>query len=74
MPDWRALVRQRLHGAGLDAADELGLVDELAQHIEDRYDDVRGAGRSEADALALALEELGGDEWVDDLRDVLKRK
>ncbi|MCC7008291.1 MAG: hypothetical protein IT184_05700 [Acidobacteria bacterium] len=74
MPDWRALVRQRLRAADLDAADELGIVEELAQHVEDRYADLLREGRTDADALALAVEELGGDEWVGELKDALKRK
>jgi len=74
MPDWRALVRQRLQGGDLDAADELGVVDELAQHLEDRYADLVRAGQPTADALALAVAELGGDEWVGELQDALKRK
>ena len=48
MPDWRRLIRQRLQDVPLPPADELGIVEELAQHVEDCYRDCRARGLSEA--------------------------
>lgn len=52
MPDWKTLVRERLPRA------EPGLVDELAEHLEDHYRDARSGGASEADAYRSAVAEL----------------
>lgn len=52
MPDWKTLVRGRLPRA------EPGLVDELAEHLEDHYRDARSGGASEPDAYRSAVAEL----------------
>ncbi|MGD0297005.1 MAG: ABC transporter permease [Bryobacteraceae bacterium] len=58
MPEWKQIVRERLQGLKLDGARESEIVDELAQHLEDRYDSLRSAGASESEARRQALEEL----------------
>ncbi|MEP6692337.1 MAG: hypothetical protein ABJD07_14345, partial [Gemmatimonadaceae bacterium] len=58
MPDWRAEIRARLAPLHLGAARETEIVDELAQHFDDRYADLRKRGRDEADALRLVRDEL----------------
>jgi predicted permease len=58
MPDWKQIVRDRLHGAQLDGAREIEIVDELAQHLEDRYDALRSAAVPDALAQRQVLEEL----------------
>lgn len=68
MPDWKAVVRKRLAGIGLDGAREAEMVDEMAQHLEDRYNELRAAGTPESDALRLVLEELKSERLVEDLR------
>lgn len=62
MPDWKELVRRRLAGAKLDGVREGEIVDELAQHLEDRYQALRSYGVADADAQQQALEELNGNE------------
>ena len=44
MPEWKQLVRERLQGLKLDGAREVEIVDELSQHLEDRYDALRSTG------------------------------
>jgi len=44
MPDWREIVRERLAGCELDGAREAEIVDEMAQHLEDRYVELRSRG------------------------------
>ena len=39
-PDWRAEIRQRLAELQLDAAHEAQIVDEMAQHLDDRYEEL----------------------------------
>src|SRR5580704_6544 len=62
MPDWKQIVRGRLREVKLDGARESEIVDELAQHLEDRYDALRTAGASGAEARRQALEELKDSE------------
>src|SRR5260221_18281 len=59
MPDWKNLVRRRLAALNLTAPAESGLAEELAQHLEDRYRDLTGAGTDPDDAYAQVLGELG---------------
>src|SRR5713226_7434703 len=58
MPEWKQLVRARLQGLQLDGAREVEIVDELSQHLEDRYDALRSTGLPEAEAHRQALDEL----------------
>ena len=55
MPDWQGLARQRLRPLVLDRGREDEIVDELAGHLEDLYEDSLRQERSEAQALQLAL-------------------
>jgi hypothetical protein len=70
MPEWRQLVRERLQGINLPPADEIGIVEELAQHLEDRYRELCGAGTTHEEALTRSLDEIAGD-LADGLRDAL---
>ena len=64
MPDWNDEIRRRLAQVGLSASDEANVTEELHQHLDDRYDDLRSKGASDADARGAALEELGEDEFL----------
>jgi predicted permease len=50
MPDFRAEIRERIASLGLDAAREHEIAEELAQHLDDRHDELLEHGASEADA------------------------
>jgi predicted permease len=58
MPDWKEEVRRRLSGLRLAAAREAEIVEELSQHLEDRYEQSLRAGATEEEAYAAALLEL----------------
>ena len=73
MPDWRALVRARLAGTGLSPTVEIDVVEELAQHVEDRYQQLIADGVSDTEAQVKSLCELDDDELVDALLDVLPK-
>jgi predicted permease len=64
MPDWKAVVRERLAGLHLNGAREAEIVEELAQDLEDRYGELRARGASEAEAQRLAREVLGQSELL----------
>jgi predicted permease len=58
MPDFSSEVRARLASLKLDAARERDIVDEMAQHLDDVYRDLKSRGMSDADALAQTRVEL----------------
>ncbi len=72
MPDWRALVRTRLAELGLDPLDEIDIVEELAQHVEDRYDYLRSQGWSDTEAVDGSLSEIEDETFFKDLVESLK--
>jgi predicted permease len=62
MPDWSARVRERLAGLRLDPATEIETIEELAQHVDDRYRDLLARGVPDASAAEQAWRELDGHE------------
>ena len=58
MTDWKALVRARLGRLPVDAAREMDIVDELAQHVAEHYKELVASGVDEELAIALALAPL----------------
>jgi putative ABC transport system permease protein len=58
MPDWSEQVRPHLAALRLDPAREAEIVEELSQHLDERYDRLCAEGVSDAEARRLALEEL----------------
>ena len=58
MPDWREIVREHLGPLKLSGASESEILDELAQHLEDRYQELLASGMSEAKACELTIEPL----------------
>jgi len=58
MPDWEAIIRERLARLRLDPAREAEIVEELAQHLEDCYARLLAEGATSAEAYQAALVEL----------------
>ena len=58
MPDWSALVRQRIGNVGVTSAQQDEIVAELASHLEDLYEQQLAAGAGELEAVARVLGEL----------------
>jgi putative ABC transport system permease protein len=56
--DWTHDLRQHLAGLRLDPAREAEIVEELSQHLDDRYEELRAGGASHAEARRLVIEEL----------------
>src|SRR5262245_47831837 len=57
-PDWRPEIRKQLVGAGLEPAREAEIVAELADHLEDQYQERLARGESEEEARRSVLGEL----------------
>ena len=58
MPDFRKIVRERIAALRLQAIAELDLIEELAQHLEDRYKEMRIGGATEPEAYQETVSEL----------------
>jgi predicted permease len=58
MPDWKQSVRQRFAALRLTTPAEADLVEEVAQHLEDRFRELYTGGASEDDARRQTMAEL----------------
>ena len=58
MPDWKREIEGRLEGLRLEPAREAEIVEELSQHLDDRYDEMLAADASSEEAAAAVLREL----------------
>jgi predicted permease len=67
MPDWKEAIRERLAPAKLDPVSEAAVVEELAQHLDDRYQELQANDISPEECHRRALAEL-------DDRDLLGRE
>jgi putative ABC transport system permease protein len=71
MPDWRPAIHERLAPLHLSPRRESDIAEELAQHLEDRYTDLRARGVPEDDALRTVRGELAGDALTSALTNAL---
>jgi len=62
MPDWKEEIQARLSRAGLKLAREPEIVEELSQHLDDRYQELCRSGLAEAEASRAALAEFSEKE------------
>jgi len=58
MPDWKKPVQRRLAELNLNAAAESDLAEELAQHLEDRYNELMRSGTAPEEAHRQVAREL----------------
>lgn len=58
MPSWDSELRARLAQLRLSPAREAEVVDELSQHLDDRYEELCATGVDDLDARQIALREL----------------
>jgi putative ABC transport system permease protein len=74
MPDWKREIARRLGGLKLQPAREAEIVEELSQHLDDRYEELLADGATEAEARRAALAELSGNHLLaQELREVERR-
>jgi putative ABC transport system permease protein len=60
MINWKPEIKQRLKPLQLAPTREAAIVEELGQHLDDRYEELLAGGSSEAEAYSAALAELRG--------------
>jgi putative ABC transport system permease protein len=58
MPDWRPDIASRLGALRLDPAREAEIIDELSQHLDQRYDELLSEGATADEAFRTAVGEL----------------
>lgn len=68
MPDWNRIVREHLKGLKVEGSTEAEIVDEMAQHMEDRYCELLATGISEVEAERLAIGPLNAPSLAEALR------
>jgi putative ABC transport system permease protein len=68
MPEWKEEVRQRLATLKLDPTRENELAEEIAQHLQDRYNELVAGGAEPEEARRAALEEWSARELTEALR------
>jgi predicted permease len=64
MPEWKPEIVRRLAPLKLSPTREAEIADELAQHLEDRYQELVATGQSEDAAFRTAIDELKGDDFL----------
>jgi predicted permease len=65
MPDWKRLVSRRLQHQWPDGQVDADIVEELTAHLKDRYDELRGEGLSDHDAVEATLNEMSDSDRFD---------
>jgi predicted permease len=64
MPEWKEEIRRRLAPLELEPTREAEIVEELAQHLDDRYLELLSGGATEEQTYRAALAELSGSELL----------
>jgi len=64
MPDWKPQILRRVARLNLVPTREAEIVDELSQHLEDRYQELLASGQSEDAAFRTSLDELKGEDLL----------
>ncbi|HSL54555.1 MAG TPA: ABC transporter permease, partial [Pyrinomonadaceae bacterium] len=73
MPDWKTEIRRRLARLKLAPTREAEIAEELAQHLDDRYQELLVDGMSDTDAERLTLAELSENELFRELQTVERK-
>jgi hypothetical protein len=68
MPDWKELVRAKLTPLPLEASRREEIIEELAQQLEEAYNEARSGGASDSEALERSLAQF--KDWEDLRKDV----
>ena len=64
MPEWKKEIADRIVNLKLEPTREAEIVEELAQHLEDRYAELLAGGATDEQAPRLVLAELSDNEWL----------
>jgi predicted permease len=64
VPDWKAEIQERLARLALEPTREAAIVEELAQHLEDCYEELLAGGMTPSEAERQTRAELSGNELL----------
>src|SRR5438270_2963926 len=64
MPDFKPAIRKQLAGLKLSGPREVEIVEELSQHLDDRYEQALSRGATETEAYESALAELAENDLL----------
>ena len=64
MLDWEPEILRRLAPLELTPTRESEIAEELAQHLDDRYQELIASGQSQDSAFRTALDELEGEDLL----------
>jgi MacB-like periplasmic core domain len=64
MPEWKPEILRRLAPLELSPTRQAEIAEELAQHLEDRYQELLATGQSENAAFRTAIDELKGEDFL----------
>ena len=64
MPDWKEEIIGRLRTLKLAPVRESEIVEEVSQHLEDRYKELVAGGATEQEARRMALRELSEEDLL----------
>jgi putative ABC transport system permease protein len=74
MPDWKEEINKRLADLKLEPVREHEIIEELSQHMESLYAELRAEGATEAEACRLLKDDLNESEFLtDELRRIEKQ-
>ena len=75
MPDWKTELRKQLSGLRLTPTREEEIVNELAEHLESRYEELLGTGLSRSEAEKIIRQELSeNDQLARELQSIEPRE
>ena len=74
MPNWKSEVTKRLSPLNLNPTREAEIIEELSQHLEDRYQEFISQNHDPEEATRLALEEINESELRKKLQTVERRE
>src|SRR5882724_4155970 len=58
MPEWKSLIKERLAGLQFSATREAEIIEEMSQHLEDHYSELRQLGNTAEEAYSKTTVEL----------------
>jgi len=74
MPDWNPEIQRRLSPMRLSPTHEVSVAEELAQHLDDHYQELIGSGTSAEEARSAALAGLDRHELLRELQQLGREK
>src|SRR5262245_16790420 len=74
MRDWRNEIRQSLQSLKLDPTKEAEIVEELNQHLNDRFEELTGQGMAPEAAEAVLQKDITGGKLAAELKGVARQE